>query len=453
MAGRFNVGSEWPVRAFAVTAAVGIWISGEYPFALGMALGLLVISLRGRGRTLAVVPVMLATLLASPLAFALLAVSLAGIALGQSSMRHMLQPALLAGVALCGLVGAALQHAFPIGSYFHFNVWALFQVLGLTVLAFAASARLRGVGVIRGMFVAMGIAAVVAYLIPSPLGGNATRLSDYIAAPLIWVLLARQLQERRIRRAVAVALGALALGGQLAPDVVSASLALDAPSTQAGFWAGGIRFLHAHDNPDFRVEAVDSAGHWDAYYLPAAGIPIVRGWFRQDDFPANALLYESTISPEGYRAWLRSNGVRYVVLPDGPLDYSATAEARLLESGHSGLPVVYRDRHLAIYGLPRARPLLTAPEGRHASVLFFGHASMTVRVSGPGRYSLAVRYTPYWDVSPHGSACLFATPSGFTTIVAGGAGTIRLRFAPTLTQLFEGSQTVCPTIAATGHGD
>ena len=43
--------------------------------------------------------------------------------------------------------------------------------------------------------------------------------------------------------------------------------------------------------PSYRVEAVDTVGHWPAAYLPAAGIPIARGWFRQDDFPRNDLLY------------------------------------------------------------------------------------------------------------------------------------------------------------------
>jgi len=40
------------------------------------------------------------------------------------------------------------------------------------------------------------------------------------------------------------------------------------------------------------VEAVDTAEHWPAAYLPDAGIPIVRGWYRQSDFPQNELLYD-----------------------------------------------------------------------------------------------------------------------------------------------------------------
>ncbi len=88
-------------------------------------------------------------------------------------------------------------------------------------------------------------------------------------------------------------------------------------------------------HPSYRVEAVDTAGHWPAVYLPTAGIPLARGWFRQDDFPQNALLY-GELGPRTYLAWLRGLGVRYVVLTNAPPDYSARAEAALFRSGRSG---------------------------------------------------------------------------------------------------------------------
>jgi hypothetical protein len=453
VAGRFGVSSPWPVRAFAVTAGIGVWISGEYPFALGMALGLLALSLHHHRRLPLAVLAALGALLASPLAFLLLLLSYVGIALGAGSVRKLLRPDLIIGLGICGLLGTISELAFPIGGDFHFSFWALFQVLAMSAFAFAASLRLRGVGIIRGMFAAMTISALTAYFISSPLGGNATRLIDYVGAPLIWILLARQLQERRINRALAACVGAIVLCGQLAPNIVSASVALGVGSAQPGFWRGAIRFLHEHQNPNFRVEAVDSAGHWDAYYLPAAGIPIVRGWFRQDDFPDNALLYRPALSASNYAAWLRRSGVRYVVLPNGELDYSATAEARLLSSGHSGLVRVYRDAFVTIFLLPHARPLLLAPPGESASVLQFGHASLSLRVSGPGSYPLAINYTPYWRISPHGSACVSRAADGFSQLVAARPGEIRLRFDPSLREMLDesfeaGSLTGCRLSAA-----
>jgi hypothetical protein len=127
--------------------------------------------------------------------------------------------------------------------------------------------------------------------------------------------------------------------------------------------------------------------------------------------------------------------VRYVVLPRGELDYSATAEAHLLSSGRSGLVPVYRDANVAIFELPAATPLLVAPPGERAAVLKLGHASLALRVSGPGRYTLAINYTPYWRVSPSASACVAQAPDGFSELLTARAGTIHMRFDPTLRQM------------------
>ena len=105
------------------------------------------------------------------------------------------------------------------------------------------------------------------------------------------------------------------------------------PGAHAAYWAPAIGYLHEHLSPSFRVEAVDTVEHWPAAYLPDAGIPIVRGWYRQSDFPQNELLYDKRARRAAYEAWLRAQGVRYVVLADAPPDYSSRAEAALIRSG------------------------------------------------------------------------------------------------------------------------
>ena len=119
-------------------------------------------------------------------------------------------------------------------------------------------------------------------------------------------------------------------------------------------------------SPSYRVEAVDTVGHWPAAYLPAAGIPIVRGWFRQDDFPRNDVLY-TTSTAARYVAWLRSLGVRYVVLPDAPLDYSAKAEGALIVGGRSGSRVAFRSAHTTMFAVPSPRRIVTGPGTRACS--------------------------------------------------------------------------------------
>ena len=96
-------------------------------------------------------------------------------------------------------------------------------------------------------------------------------------------------------------------------------------------------------------------------------------------------------------SWLRSLGVRYVVLTDAPPDYSARAEAKLLQSGRSGLTRVLKTRHLSVYAVPSPRPLITGP-GR-ASVVALTETQVTVQAAEAGTYRLAIRYSPYWMAS------------------------------------------------------
>ena len=125
-------------------------------------------------------------------------------------------------------------------------------------------------------------------------------------------------------------------------------------------WPAAIAYLHAHLDRAYRVEAVDTAGHWPAVYLADAHIPLARGWFRQDDFPLNEVLY-SQLGRGAYLRWLHSLGIGYVVLSDAPPDYSSRAEAALVRSGLAGLRPVFRTGTLTIYAVPKARPIVTGP--------------------------------------------------------------------------------------------
>src|SRR5262249_23841238 len=157
-------------------------------------------------------------------------------------------------------------------------------------------------------------------------------------------------------------------------------------------------------------------------YLARAGIPLARGWFRQDDFPENAALY-SRLGPRAYRAWLRSLGVRYVVYWRGPVDYSAHGEERLLIAGRSGLNPLLGTDHLLIYQLPNARPILTGPGP--ARVLALTQTRVNVRVGARGLYRLAVRYSPYWHAS---TGCVRKGKDGMIQLDAPRPARISLRF-------------------------
>ena len=116
--------------------------------------------------------------------------------------------------------------------------------------------------------------------------------------------------------------------------------------------------------PAYRVEAVDTATHWPAVYLADAHIPIARGWFRQDDFPQNEVLY-GKLGGAGVPGWLHGLGVKYVVLSDATPDYSARGEARLLRERALRADGRCSARAaLTIFEVPNARPIITGPARR-----------------------------------------------------------------------------------------
>ena len=218
-------------------------------------------------------------------------------------------------------------------------------------------------------------------------------------------------------RPVALGILGLALAWNLTP--LAANAAHRDPAAGAAYWRPAIAFLRAHLTPAYRVEAVDTSGHWPAVYLPRAGIPLARGWFRQDDFPQNRVLYDE-FGRGAYLRWLRSLAVRYVVLADAPPDYSARGEATLLARGRSGLRPVFRAAHVTIYAVPEPRPLAVG-----AAVVAITQTRLVLDVPRAGTVRLAVRYSPYWRSS---SGCVARGADGMTLLRVPSPGRVRLAF-------------------------
>lgn len=408
--------ARWSSRTFAVVWT-GLVISAAFPFALGIALGLLAIwalqaSKRWRFGILAVL-----TAAASPLAFLLLAIFLAGIGLGMRERgRRLLVPSLIIGA-----VGASLfllTRIFSDGGRYPFSLFELASILLFCVLGGMLTWHVENARTIRWFFVAYAAASLAAFAVASPLGENIARVR-FAALPIAVLVL-----SLRSWRPLPVAAIVLVLAGSwnLSPHAWSFSRATVEPSAHAEYWQPAVNYLRPNLSPSYRVEAVDTSGHWAAVYLPRAGIPLTRGWFRQDDFPQNQVLYDRLDGPT-YLRWLRRLGVRYVVLTDAPTDYSANGEARLIRSGGSGLQPVLRTEHITIFSVPRPRPLLTgvAP----AEVVSLAQTYVLIRVDEPGRYRLAVRYSPYWKVT---GACVFRGQDGMVRLMARRRGYLMLRF-------------------------
>jgi hypothetical protein len=408
---------RWSSRTFAVMWA-GIVFSAAFPFALGAALALFALwalQARARGRFALLAAL---TLAASPLAFLLLVILLAGIGIARR-MRpsDLVVPAVT--IALAAVVEIVLWRLFPGGGRYPFSIWSLLGVATFCLIGAGVTWRIERARVLRWVFLAYLAACIGAFAVPSEVGSNILRLRE-ASVPVI--VLAVSLRRWR---PLPICLGAvaLALAWNVTPHVIDTIRNNSDPAARAAYWQPAIAYLRQHLTPSYRVEAVDTAGHWPAVYLPRAGIPIVRGWFRQDDYPANAILYDK-LGRTSYLRWLRKFGVRYVVLTNAPPDYTSRDEAALVESGRAGLRLVLNAPNLSIYAVPHPVGLVTGP-GR-PEVVSLSRESVHLRLPAPGRYRLAVRYSPYWSAPSY--ACLAPGADEMIRLSVRRPGHVALRF-------------------------
>jgi hypothetical protein len=406
--------ARWSSRSFAVVWA-GIVLSAAFPFALGVALSLLALWALQRRAHWRFALFAVLTLAASPVAFLLLVVVLAGVALARrASPRRHLVPAV--AVVTAAVAEVLLSRAFPDPGHYPFSTAEAAAGLVFCGLGLALTWRVENARVLRFVFLVYTAAFVAVYLVPSAIGENVARLR-YAAIPLAVLVLS--LRAWRPRLVGLLALG-LAISWNLTPLAASYARGAADPAANVTYWAGAIRYLHAHLGPGYRVEAVDTADHWPAVYLARARIPLARGWFRQDDFPENAVLY-SRLGPKAYLRWLHGLGVRYVVLTGAPPDYSARGEARLLASGRSQLRPVLRTGAVTIYAVPDPQPIV----GPGASVVALTQAHVDLLLRRPGRFRVAVRWSPYWAPS---LGCITRGHDGMLRLSSRRSGPVRLSF-------------------------
>ena len=422
----WGTAARGPSLTFAATAPFIMMVGGTYPFFAGTAAALAALAfLQRRMRVLFGIAVLM-TLAFSPLSFSLLCAVLAGLLLGQGRplvalLSHRLAFAIV--LAVFG-IGALLQRAFPSQGWYPYDPWdaaivLVFSLVGLWIAGNSSRTR-----TMRAMFAAYLALNLIAFLLKGPIGSNPSRLFAIAGAPMLW--LTANLNPRR-SRLVVFPLIAVAVALQVMPKVRDAYSAYENPAAVSSYWRPAHHFVDSHraQIAGYRVEAVATWGHWEAYYVAKWRVPLARGWFRQEDFPLNDPLYNDDMTPGLFRSWLRSLGVRYVMLPDAPLDYSSMREAQVLRSGLSGLRVIESTPHWTFYELPHATPIITAPDGRHAALTYLGQQRVEFYTSGPGRYLVRVRYSPYRRAEPTGT-CVRPSPNGMTEVVTHTGGYVQL---------------------------
>jgi hypothetical protein len=410
--------ARWSSRTFAVVWA-GIVLSAAFPFALGSALALLALWALQARRPWRFAGLAALTAASSPIAFLLLVVVVLGLAIGHRAERW-LKIAAGAGLLTVALLEGLLWRVFPGSGAYPFSALELTAACVFCALCAIFSWRVERARALRFVFPVYGVACLLFFFVSSAVGENIARLR-YAAIPLAVLVLS--LREWRPRVPALVVLG-LAISWNVTPLVTSYARGKGDPAAHAAYWEPAVSYLRTHLAPSYRVEAVDTAGHWAALYLPRAGIPLARGWFRQDDFPQNEVLYDD-LGAQTYLRWLRSLGVRYVVLTNAAPDYSARAEAAIVGGPRSPLRPVFRSLELTIYEVPGATPIVTGPGV--ARVLSMSESRIVARVSRPGTYRIAVRASRYWRPS---AGCAVRGHDGMIRLTVPRAGRVRLSYAP-----------------------
>ena len=409
--------ARWSSRTFAVVWACVV-LTGEFPFALGVAFALLALCALQAGGRLSFALLVLLTAATSPLALLLLCVVFVGIAVERrrGDVRLRERAALVATICLGEVV---LWRAFPGGGRYPFSFAEFAAAFTFCSFGIALTWRVPAARILRYVFLVYFVACIAMFAIPTSVGEDIARFR-LVAIPI--AVLALSLRSWRPRPVVFLAL-ALAISWNVSPLATTFAASADDPAAKQSYWQPAIDFLEPHLTPSYRVEAVDTAGHWPAVYLARAGIPLARGWFRQNDFPQNRVLY-GTFGRGAYLRWLRSLGVRYVVLSDAQPDYSARGEQRLLESGKSGLRLVFWAPKLAIYAVPSPRAIVAGP-GR-PRVVSFQTSRLLLDLSRAGSYRVAVSYSPYWSPS---SGCVSESADGMVLLHVVHPGRVWVRFA------------------------
>ena len=253
--------------------------------------------------------------LASPLAGGFLAI--VALAWAASERTQRLQALLVLAAALAPVAIIALL--FPTAGSEPYEPWALIWDLSLCLIVAVA---LRRYPAARWGAACFALVAIGSFLVPSALGGNVSRLGQYVAGPLLACVLlpaAASCSPRCRSRCSS--------GSGSRPSTASRSHT--DPSTRA-YYAPLVSYLGDQSATIGRVEIPSTYRHWEAAYV-APHVALARGWERQLDIAYNPIFYSEPLTADSYHSWLHANGVKFVALPDARLDDSSLAERALIE--------------------------------------------------------------------------------------------------------------------------
>jgi hypothetical protein len=278
---------------------------------------------------------------------------------------------------------------------------------------------------------------VAAYLLPTPVGLNATRLATLFTLPLVagyatvpgW--LARRLPAPVVgaRRQVVVGrpvvrgrwpvvggrwpaiwlVPVLAVLAWWQPPVLDDDLAGRGDPTASPAYFAPLQAELARRRPAGRVEVVPTAYYWESAHLAAA--PLARGWLRQVDLARNQLFFDGSLDAGSYRRWLTVNGVSYVALAGAETAWVGRAEAELIRQRPPYLTPVWEHPDWTLYEVDGAGGIVEPP----GTLVAAAPDRVVVEATRPGEFRVRVRWSAWLAVTGPAAACV--APAGRWTAV------------------------------------
>jgi hypothetical protein len=381
-----GVSTRWGGVMFALATVVNI-IVGRVSFAAGLACALVAVWAWQRGRLVVAVVMAFVTPLASPVAASFLAIGAAAVFLDAMWPRvestsgpgstfgarlRSARPAIAIGAAATSPLLLMTVVVGSEGGTFPFRGGHFLLSSALLALAWmVVPNRIVRIGL------AISVAAsVVLFVVPTPLGGNFVRLAQFIAVPLAVAGAVRFAHPKAGEAHVTIAVRLLVIGGALTGAVWTLHHAVVA----AVDWAGDastdrsfhqplideVRARNSDGLPLGRLEIPFTANHWESYYV-ADQVPYIRGWERQIDLSRNAVLYDPSLTADQLHAWALVNAVRWIALPDAPLDLGGQPEADVLNGGGArsgaadGFELVWQNDDWRLYEVLDHQPIVEPP--------------------------------------------------------------------------------------------
>jgi hypothetical protein len=410
--------TPFATRAWFATGCAADLLIGRLTYATGVAFGLAAVTALVRDRPKLAIALACACAATSPVSGVFLAIAGCAMALAQRRI------AWLAIAASCAVVVGALTTAFPEGGSQPFTSSSFVVTLTICAIATALVARHRVLCWPLLLYLAV---VVVAFTVPSPLGGNVTRFGTTFVAP---ALLAVAPGLGAGRRAALIGVLCAAAAWQWVDPLTQAARGWADPSSSAAYYQPLLAHLPPADGASYRVEVPFTRGHWESVYLPRT-VALARGWERQLDRRLNPIFYRPQLTADAYHRWLRANAVRFVALPDAVMDQAGAQEARIVARGPAFLHQVWNGAHWRLFAVTDAVALASPP----AAWTLLSEQGVRVGVPRAGNVLLRVHWTPYWHLA--GPAGCLARHGSWTLLRAARPGVYELAAHFSLGRLLE----------------